>query len=652
MSREIAQLNLERRAVRSEVEQIQSMLKSLKIAKADPEAIVNISSDLTSRQPALDSLKQEMVQQKGDYAQLSGRYTDVHPAVVSAKYGIDVMQGQIRLELANAEADTMSRLRIASAKLQRLDAGITKLKQRVTNLGEMRAESITVFADIKKRTEILNNARTNLAEVQGLTNSTNTDLLTTVDEVQVSTRPDGLGKRALMLAGGLGGLMFGMGLVMLMAPPSPNVTSQPSRNVPAPDNASSFQRTEEQTVQALDVGLAKAQSGLETSKNVLRDLIRPSSKSADSQLPQDSAELESQKQKKIDERLNSVKANKPKLKPESPESEPKPLIGEASFQSQSQPSVGAETPVAKKAESNPFLKDKPKTSSAKSAIGATILPANKEATPTSPGRSVDPAMLLKAASAQSASTAQLEAPKIETSKVETSKVEISKIETPKIEIPDVEPKQPEGDFTKLVDKAFEDETKSRVEAQTIQLDVLSKVLGTTGAAGAAGAVGLAGLAASSSAQQQDTELSNPTTTQAASARTSAPQRGAQIMPRPESVRPVELAKQSDKDAFDRVVPESSKEADSPRVEANLTEDIAEPSEKTKELIGQGGNPSLKNRSGKAGSTSSSTSTPASSTPLEEATIVPVPDQIRKLSDSIASFAKPIKSADDSLKEEF
>ena len=657
LSREIAQLNLERRAVRSEVEQIQSMLKSLKIAKADPEAIVNISSDLTSRQPALDSLKQEMVQQKGDYAQLSGRYTDVHPAVVSAKYGIDVMQGQIRLELANAEADTMSRLRIASAKLQRLDAGITKLKQRVTNLGEMRAESITVFADIKKRTEILNNARTNLAEVQGLTNSTNTDLLTTVDEVQVSTRPDGLGKRALMLAGGLGGLMFGMGLVMLMAPPSPNVTSQPSRNVPAPDNASSFQRTEEQTVQALDVGLAKAQSGLETSKNVLRDLIRPSSKSADSQLPQDSAELESQKQKKIDERLNSVKANKPKLKPESPESEPKPLIGEASFQSQSQPSVGAETPVAKKAESNPFLKDKPKTSSAKSAIGATILPANKEATPTSPGRSVDPAMLLKAASAQSASTAQLEAPKIETSKIETSKVEISKIETPKIEtpkieIPDVEPKQPEGDFTKLVDKAFEDETKSRVEAQTIQLDVLSKVLGTTGAAGAAGAVGLAGLAASSSAQQQDTELSNPTTTQAASARTSAPQRGAQIMPRPESVRPVELAKQSDKDAFDRVVPESSKEADSPRVEANLTEDIAEPSEKTKELIGQGGNPFLKNRSGKAGSTSSSTSTPASSTPLEEATIVPVPDQIRKLSDSIASFAKPIKSADDSLKEEF
>ena len=124
------------------------------------------------------------------------------------------------------------------------------------------------------------------------------------------------------------------------------------------------------------------------------------------------------------------------------------------------------------------------------------------------------------------------------------------------------------------------------------------------------------------------------------------------MPRPERVRPVELAKQSDKDAFDRVVPESSKEADSPRVEANLTEDIAEPSEKTKELIGQGGNPFLKNRSGKAGSTSSSTSTPASSTPLEEATIVPVPDQIRKLSDSIASFAKPIKSADDSLKEEF
>ena len=619
LSREIAQLNLERRAVRSDVEQIESMLDSLKIAKADPEAIVNVSSDLTSRQPALHSLKQEMVQQKGDYALLSGRYTSVHPAVVSAKDGIYVMEKQIRLELANAESDSMSQLRIATAKLNRLDAGIAKLKQRMSNLGEMRADSITLFADIKKRTEILNNARTNLAEVQGLANSTSTDLLTTVDDVQVSTRPDGLGKKALMLAGGLGGMMFGMGLVMLMAPPNPNVSTESSRSVAAGANSISSVQAQ-QTETTLDVGLAKAQSGLETSKNVLRDLIKPSS-SPEAQQLENSVEQESQKQKKIDERLEGFKANKqPKLEPEPLESEPKPPTSVPSFQSQPQQSVESETPVAKKAESNPFLKNKLGTSSAKT--GATILPTKKDPTPESPGRSVDPAMLLKASSAQSASKAQLA--------------------TPKIEIPDIESKQPEGDFTKLVDKAFENETKSRVEAQTIQLDVLSKVLGSAGATGLATSAALATV--------QDTDPADQTAKQAMSpGQTKSAKRGAQIMPRPESIRPVDLAKQSDKAGFDRVTPEISKEAknSSTPVVADQTEETAEPSEKTRNLLSQGGNPFLKDRP----DTSSFSSAPASKT-VEEATVVPVPDQIRKLSDSIASFAKPIKPAGDSLKEKF
>ena len=647
LSREIAQLNLERRAVRSEVEQISSMLESLKAAKKDPEAIVNISSDLTGRQPALESLKQEMVQQKGDYALLSGRYTDVHPAVVSARDGIRVMENQIRLELSNAEADTMSQLEIATAKLNRLDVGINKLKTRMANLGEMRADSITLFADIKKRTEVLNNARSNLAEVQGLANTTNADVLTTVDEVQVSTRPDGLGKKALILSGGLGGLMLGMGLVMLMAP-NPYDPLEASRNFESLDSTALAPNTEsdEQPVQPLDVGLAKAQAGLATSSSVLKDLIRPSSKPRVPENQLESAEEETPKQQKTIDRLESFKSHKPKkydpetLDSPSPdtslpttEAELKNVLNESSVESSVEskpaPTSEIEDSVAQESESNLLsqlkaqaqeLEKEPeqKVSTTKKAVGATILPTSNQLAAPSPAPSVEPAELLKAAAAQASSKPQSA--------------------TPMIEIPDVEPQQPEGNFTKMVDKAFEneDETKSRLEAQTIQLDVLSKVLGATGAAGAAG------LAAKAVAGTQETELPNPSAKQATSAK-----RGAQILPRSENVRPVDLARQADNDGFDRVEPAISKTVPGPLDEMSLTEEIPEPSDKTKNLLSQGGNPFLRDRSSASKSSEKASSEKAPSAPApsafnDDVMIQPVPDQIRKLSDSIASFAKPIK----------
>ena len=660
LSREIAQLNLERRGVRSEVEQIDSMLQSLRTAKQDPEAIVNISSELSVRQPALDALKQEMVQLKGEYAQLSGRYTSIHPAVESARDGIVVMQDQIRLELANAESDTIKQLEIETAKLERLDSGIAKLKQRMSTLGEKRADSITLFADIKKRTEILNDARANLAEVQGLAASKNTDLLTTMADVQVSTRPDGLGKKALVLCGALGGLMFGMGMVMLMAPPAPpeltrgasqlasapapgqtttsqTPTTQARPEQTRPDKPPQAQPSPPEKPALADVGLAKAQSGLAASTNVLRDLL-PSAKSneAEPSTPVDEKEL--QKQRLIDARLESVKAikgtkpeeTKTKLGETKPaetklQPETKPALKQSSLAAspkpvQSQPKTSttetpASSPFLRKGEGLEATKDKP-------AIGAKIMPVSKPAAKVpetkpvvkepvvkAPETSVEPAKLAKPASAVASSTT----PK----------------ELPEVEVPGAKPEKPDGEFNKMVDKAFEGETKSRVEAQTVQLDVLSKVLGgtTAGALGAgalgAAAAGLTSPASASPATTPSTPATPPTP--------ASPPRGAQIKPRSANVRPVDLARQAEK--------ETNPTAKTPEP----TEKTPELRDKTKDLISQPGNPFLKDRSATSGSSAKATSKATNAKKTEDAAVVPVPDQIRKLSDSIASFAKPVKS---------
>ena len=628
--REIAQLNLERRGVESEVEQVQGMLKSLEAAKHDPEAIVNISSDLTSRQPALESLKREMAEQKGAYALLSGRYTDEHPAVESARDGIVVMQRQIRLELKNAISDTREQLGIKTSELRRLDSNIENLQNRLATLGEKRADSITLFADIKKRTEVLNDARTSLAKVHSLASSKKADLLTTVGGVEVSTRPDGLGKKAIILCGTLGGLMLGMGLVMMIPPPAPTsgrrrsdkivppVTPTPLTQTPATpatvaqepvesapvappapatpapvtttpvtqsSSASSTPVTQTPETQepaepaTAEVGTAKA--GLAAgSASVLRDLVG-SVKRKPKAPTQEEIEKEAEAQRIMDARLNSVKAKK--------DADPEPAVKPVA-------SVSSTEPQVEKPADNPFAKDTIADSKKKTGMGAKIVPVTSNPFKKNPKPAVESAVSDTSSIAQKA---------------------VSELGAKEVEIPDVNPVQPtEAKINEMVDKAFEDELKSttRSEAPTIQLDQLSKVIGGSALAATA-ATGLAALTGSDSAP---------------GAQSASAEAGAQINPRAANIRPVDLARQAQSDEFDRVAPEGS--TSPTKAENELTEKSSAPA-KTSGTSPRPENPFLKNRPEKISKALEA---------IEDGSVVPVPDQIRKLSDSIASFARPVK----------
>lgn len=218
ITREIAQLNLERRAVKSEIESAQNMRKGLLAARANPEAIVNIPNELAIRQPELNLLKQELVKLKGELTAVSSKYKKIHPKVEFAKDAIVHMQTQIRMQLGNALRDAENQIGIHERRIAGLDADIDKLKSRLVLLGKYRADGVTLLADVKKRTDILNDARSELASVQGWSGSKDATLLNRVGKAQVSTRPNGMGKKYLVLAGGLGGLLLGLGWVMLIAP--------------------------------------------------------------------------------------------------------------------------------------------------------------------------------------------------------------------------------------------------------------------------------------------------------------------------------------------------------------------------------------------------------------------------------------------------
>ena len=276
LKRDISQIRSERRQVESELESLRTILAMLNAAQENPEQIVNISGDLSKFQPTLEALKKELIKTQADLAVMVGGMEPLHPRVIHAKNSIDAMQQQIFFELPSSIRGLESDIAIKQKKLQRLNLAIAELGDRLINLGSKRADALTLIADLRKRTEIANNAQSALAEIQGLSMAKHADLLTRVDEEpQVATRPDGIGKKTLVIAGAFGGFMFGMGLVLLAAPPfgGPS-TDNPSWIVDQSDRLFN-PRTVEKIVEQATTAASTAATTAMQSVNWARQMFMP-----------------------------------------------------------------------------------------------------------------------------------------------------------------------------------------------------------------------------------------------------------------------------------------------------------------------------------------------------------------------------------------
>ena len=163
--------------------------------------------------------KKGLIKAKTDLAAVAGQYEPAHPSYRKAKNSIEVLKQQMFLELDSFIAGLQADIRLADNRIRRLDQELKGLDDRLVSLGSQRADLMTLVAEVNKRAEIANDAQSDLSEIEGLSRAMNAELITRVDEPQVSTRPDGLGKKAMVLACGFGGLMLGLGFVMLVAPP-------------------------------------------------------------------------------------------------------------------------------------------------------------------------------------------------------------------------------------------------------------------------------------------------------------------------------------------------------------------------------------------------------------------------------------------------
>lgn len=219
MSQTLTQIRLERRQFENRLHSAENQRKTLVAATHDPNAILATSDELFSFQPALSRLKQELIEAQSALAESVGRYEQAHPQVQKQQEQVRSMHRQIHQELDSAKRGLKGQIATLTQKVNKSLAQEAKIEARFNRISSKRVDYLRLDEEVKKKTEVFNEAQGHLASVQRLgSEEFSVTLLTPVDDPQVSTRADGLGAKAIILGSGLAGILAGFGLVLLLDP--------------------------------------------------------------------------------------------------------------------------------------------------------------------------------------------------------------------------------------------------------------------------------------------------------------------------------------------------------------------------------------------------------------------------------------------------
>ena len=214
------QIRLEQRQAAAQLSSARNQRELIRNAEKNGGIEFVTSNELLELQPALQGMMTNLSTAMAQLAIDEGRYTSLHPELQRSRRAVK----QQKQQLFNSMGTTLKGLDSQIANLEqlnnRLNDSVAKLETQLKVLSEQRVPYATLEEEVKKKAEVYNDVQGRLAKVQSYARSTDeVAMLTRVDEPQVSSRPDQLGASKAGLLGGAIGLMFGLGLVALIAPP-------------------------------------------------------------------------------------------------------------------------------------------------------------------------------------------------------------------------------------------------------------------------------------------------------------------------------------------------------------------------------------------------------------------------------------------------
>ncbi len=219
LRRTVSEIENELRQYRASVEANRQLLDLLKEAQADPKQLLAAPNRLLESQPALRRLKDGLVDAQLRTAMLQGRMSAGHPLVIAAREAETQVADRLHDELATAILGVESELAVAVSRVQFLEHQRQRAADRVDRLAGMRANYANSLSETTNRAKLLERAEQGLSNARSTSASARTSsLISPVDGPDTGTHPITPGKLVIVLAGLLGGLLSGLGVVLLTAP--------------------------------------------------------------------------------------------------------------------------------------------------------------------------------------------------------------------------------------------------------------------------------------------------------------------------------------------------------------------------------------------------------------------------------------------------
>jgi polysaccharide biosynthesis transport protein len=199
--------------------QLASDLNQLESASKDPASFLTAPSSLFASQPGLIRLREGLVDAQIEVSQLAGKLTDDHPNMLAARRSLDGIILRLNEEFQASLASARQAFQVSQDRLTRLTEQKSSLESRLNELAEKRSAYESLLADVETRSTIVQDAERRLSDAEAnLAVSENSSCFTLLDDPVISDRPIGPGRKTIIIASVASGMLFGIGLVFLIAP--------------------------------------------------------------------------------------------------------------------------------------------------------------------------------------------------------------------------------------------------------------------------------------------------------------------------------------------------------------------------------------------------------------------------------------------------
>ena len=218
-----------------ELEKSEAILGALQQAFNNPETASQLPSAVLVAQPTLEKTMSKLLDLLEELHVAKGLFSDRHARVRGIEKSIEFAQQQLYDSLTGEMAGVQAGIDLKKRQIARLNDRIEKIKARLIRFSKSRSKHLALSTQVEQLSETANTAKSAWSEIQSRTKAARmVGLLTPTDDVaQVNSRPDGIGKKYVMLAGLIAGLMIGVGLIFAIAPPMKTLPTDPSASATA-----------------------------------------------------------------------------------------------------------------------------------------------------------------------------------------------------------------------------------------------------------------------------------------------------------------------------------------------------------------------------------------------------------------------------------